>query len=296
MKNKTKKIVLFRFHNKFGICRNKLEVIKHYNPDIEIYGLFGGETKDLARAKKMLGSKLVNIYQIPVEDSRWKWQNGDLSLCDWFRQVGHLIDFDLLYLIEWDLLQLGSFDELYKNIPTNGVGLTGLVPMTLIPKWRWIAKEPWKSQWEKLLAHVTKEYGYTGTPHGCLGPANVFPRAFIEQYSNVKVPVLCHEEIRFPLYAQVFGFKLYDNHFFRDWDNRSDDAFFSCKSDKREITRLVMSEEMDKLFGRRVFHPCTTIYKFALPEIIINTFVSSVPKRIVLKNPLLPLEPLVQKI
>lgn len=261
MKNKAKKIVLFRFHDKFGICRNKLEVIEHYNPGIEMYGLFGGETKDLARAKKMLGGKLLDIYQVPVLDSHWKWQNGDLSLCDWYRNFGHTIEFDILYLIEWDLLELGSFEELYKNVPANGVGLTGLIPMKRIPKWRWISKEPWKSQWLALLSHAKEQYGYNKIPHGCLGPGNVFPRAFIEKYSQIRVPVLCHEEIRFPLFAQIFGFKLYDNGFFKDWHNQGDVLFFSCAHDKKEIEKSVMKREMRKMLGRRVFHPCTMLYK-----------------------------------
>ena len=286
MKHKNKRIVLFRFHNRFGICRNKLEVIKHYNPGIEIYGLFGGETEDLARAKKMLGAHLMDIYQVPVTDAVWKWQNGDLSLCDWFRNYGHSVDFDILYLIEWDLLQLGSFENLYRHVPSDGIGLTGLISMKKIPKWRWILKEPWRSQWLELLAHVQKKYNYKKIPHGCLGPGNVFPRAFIEKYSEIAVPVLCHEEIRFPLFAQVLGFKLYDNGFYQDWYNRTDDDFFSCAHDKKEIKRSVMDIEMDKLTGRRVFHPCKTVFKIAAPQVSLTVFVPL--GKLIIKQPLLP--------
>jgi len=271
MMNKTKKIVLFRFHNKFVICRNKLELIQHYNPGVEIYGLFGGETKDLVRAKRMLGGKLINIYQVPITDAVWKWQNGDLSLSDWYRNYGRTIDFDILYLIEWDLLQLGSFEELYKHVPANGIGLTGLTAMKRIPQWRWISKEPWKAEWLELFHHVTKKYNYKGIPHGCLGPGNVFPRAFIEKYSEIDVPVLCHEEIRFPLFAQILGFKLYDNGFFRDWHNHGDDSFFSC-ANKQEIERSVMNCEMNKSNGRRVFHPCKTIFKLKSPKTTGTSF------------------------
>ncbi|MEI6498855.1 MAG: hypothetical protein WCO23_02745 [bacterium] len=266
MKNLAKRIVLFRFHNNFAVCKNKLEIIKYYNPNIEIYGLFGGETIDLPKAKRALGKLFVNIYQVPVTDAEWKWQNGDLSLVDWYREVGEGIDFDILHLIEWDLLELGSFDEIYKHIPADGVGLTGLTPMSHIPKWRWIDKEPWKSQWAELLAHVGNKYNYKGIVHGCLGPGNVFPRAFVEAYSKLEVPTLCHEEIRFPLFAQVLGFKLYDNGFFRDWHNHTDDLFFSCAHDKKEIERSDMDLEMLKITGRRVFHPCIKIFSFELPE------------------------------
>jgi len=268
MKHKSHKIVLFRFHDKFSICKNKLEVIKHYNPGIQIYGLFGGETKNLSRAKRILGGLLDHIYQIPVTDSEWKWQNGDLSLIDWFKNFGNTIAFETLFLIEWDLIHLGSLEELYKHVPRDGVGLTGLISMEDIPKWRWINKEPWKSQWLALLDHVKKEYDYRGNPQGCLGPGNVFPRAFIEKYSKIDVPVLCHEEIRFPLFAQVFGFKLYDNGFFKDWHNRQDDLFFSCAHDKKEIRKTVMNDEMRKMCGRRVFHPFIKIFKLNSSEII----------------------------
>jgi len=239
-----------------------------------MYGLFGGEPKDLARAQKILGRKLINIYQVPVTDSQWKWRNGDLSLTDWFRNFGHTIDFNILYLIEWDLLQLGSFEDLYSRVPANGVGLTGLIAMKKIPKWNWIAREPWKGQWNDLLAYAKEEYGYRGVPHGCLGPGNVFPRAFVEKYSEIEVPVLCHEEIRFPLFAQILGFKLFDNGFFKDWSSHDDAPYFSCAGKKIGIQKSVMDEEMEKATGRRCFHPCKEMFRISIPDNPLAAFLA----------------------
>jgi hypothetical protein len=37
-----KRIILFRFHERAEVCRNRLDLLKRHNPEAAIYGLYGG--------------------------------------------------------------------------------------------------------------------------------------------------------------------------------------------------------------------------------------------------------------
>ena len=120
-----KRIILFRFHKFPLVCKNRLKLLKKYNPHIKIFGIFGGKQKDLPSISKYLKVDLLNIFSLR-ENKTWKWQNSDLAIRSWFINYGKNIDFDLLHLIEWDLIYFDSQEQIYKNIPRRGMALTGL--------------------------------------------------------------------------------------------------------------------------------------------------------------------------
>jgi len=49
-----KRIILFRFHTNVDICKNRLRLLKKYNPEVKIFGLFGGQERDLEKFQKIL--------------------------------------------------------------------------------------------------------------------------------------------------------------------------------------------------------------------------------------------------
>lgn len=252
--NVMKKIIIFRFDRHPRICQNHLNLIKRLNPHTLIYGIYGGVEKDFQKYKKHLGLYFENLYCIKNKSSDWKWKNFDLALRDWYKDFGYNVDFDMAYIIEWDLIITDSIDNAYKHIGKNEVGLTGLTDLSNISnRWSWVTVEPEKSQWISLLSFVKKKYGYLKKPFASLGPGLCIPKIFLEKYSKTEVPELVHDEIRVPLFAQIFGLTCKDTGFYKKWYSREESVFFNCH--RLLINIEIIKKEIKKRNGRKAFHP-----------------------------------------
>ena len=187
-----RRIILFRFHKNLPLCKNRLKLLKRYNPHIKIFGLFGGNSKSYKLAKKKLKPYIENIYFIKEKDKDWKWKNSDLAIKLWYNDFGRELSFDILHIIEWDLLLFNSLDKVYRHIPKNGIGLTGLISLKKVEKkWSWTSKEPEKTEWKNLLNFVKQKFNYKKNPYASLGPGLCLPKNFLKKYSKKINEVLC---------------------------------------------------------------------------------------------------------
>lgn len=252
-----KRIIIFRFDRHIHICRDHLELIKRLNPDTPIHAIYGGEKRYVPQHKKALGKYFETFYVIKNKSKEWKWKNFDLALRDWYIKAGNKIDFDTAYVIEWDLILFDSIENMYSEVKKNELGLTGLTKLNEIEhKWYWTSKEPYKSEWKKLLSFVQEKFEYTAMPFGSLGPGYCFPKKFLEKYSKVEVPDLVHDELRVPLYAQILGFTIKNTGFVGGIYDKKEYTYFNCIGDKEWfITDKTICTELRKKDGRRAFHP-----------------------------------------
>ena len=240
--------ILFRFHDRFDICRGRVALLRRLNPDIPIIGLYGGDSGGGEALADLIQIHSPDVSALPSrENEPGAWKHGDLVVRTWFLESGHRIRFDMLHVVEWDLLILEPVDKVFGHIGGDEVGLTGLVPASRKPNdWPWLASgSPPGSEWLALCAHV----GNVGEPHVCQGPGMCLPRVFLERYAATDVPTLCNDEVRIPLYAQAFGFALRNTGIAEAWST----PFFNCQ--KRPIRRGVVMKELAKPNGYRVFHP-----------------------------------------
>jgi hypothetical protein len=274
-----KRIILFRFHKGLFICENRLKLLKRYNPDIKIFGLYGGREREYGKYQEKLGPYLESLYVIRGKTARWKWLNGDLSICLWFKEFGKNISFDMVHISEWDLLMFDSMDNLYKHIPEDGIGLTSLclIKNTGQKRFWWGRTEPYKTELKQLLTIAKDSFNYTGEPYHSWGPGACFSKKFLEAYSSIKIPELCHEEVRVPLFGQIFGFKLYDTGLSKDWSDENEYQIFNCKGDP-EIKYSKIKEELRNPAGRRAFHPYKKLIILSPMDHILNLLI--MPKRI----------------
>lgn len=253
-----KRIIVFRFHREPIVCKNRLRLLRLFNPDIEIYGLYGGDEKNFPRIEAEFSGEFSNIYCIRGKTAVWKWQNGDLALRMWYKDFGRDLNFDMLHFIEWDLLLLGPFDHIFRHVPENGVGISGLTLLSSIEsRWPWTTKEPWKSEWLELLSFAQKTFNYTLLPHAGIACAGCLPKSFLEKYSCLDVPELCHDELRVPLFAQIGGFTLYDTNLYT-WFAPDEEKFFNVEIFNIETKTVI--EELLKPEGKRVFHPYRRVF------------------------------------
>lgn len=256
------RIIIFRFHDNPAICTDRLRLIRKFNPGIAIYGIYGGDPERMGDFAG-LGKYFENLFSVANETADWKWKNSDLALRAWFGTVGKNIVFDMLHLIEWDLLFFDSIDVLYRDIPADALGLTALVPLDSVEKkWVWTSRDPYVSEWRQLLALARDGYGYSQKPMASLGPGCCLPRSFLERYCALDVPSLCHDELRLPLFGQVLGFKLCDTGFYKKWFDGDEHRFFNCLD--MEIDPAVIVAELEKNGGRRVFHPFRKLSAFRI--------------------------------
>lgn len=251
-----RRIVLFRFHERFDVCRDRIALIRRLNPGVPVYGLYGGKEgfeNELTDLIPVYAPSLSN--QFTPSRTSWMWKHNDLGIRAWFAMFGRDLEFDMLHVIEWDLLILEPLEKAFAAVRGDEVGLTGLRPLSAAPpSWPWMRTEPPVSEWKGLLAAVRAEFGYSQTPLACQGPGMCFPKAFLERYTDAHVLQLCHEELRLPLYAQCFGFRVVDTGITRDWVT----PFFNCQ--KRGVHRRTVDGELAKPDGCRVFHPFFEVF------------------------------------
>ncbi len=249
-----KRIILFRYHKKPYVCRDRLWQLKNFNPGIKIFGLYGGNESEFTKYEKYLSPYLEHNYCIKDKSNFWKWKNSDLGIRLWHKDIGKNLDFDMLHVIEWDLLLFDSLNDLYKKIPRNSIGLTGLNPLENVKiKWTWVFEEPYKKQWEKLLKYAKDSFEYNEQPYASLGPGPCLPKNFLDKFISVHVPDLSNDETRLPLFGQLLGFKLFETGFYPRWSDPKIMKFFNCYG--REIPLGRIKNELKRKNGRKSFHP-----------------------------------------
>lgn len=262
-----KRIALLQFHRDWDVCANRARLLRAFNPDVEIYGLFGGEDEGLAEARNALSAEVVNVYPLRGRDSRWKCQNTDLGVREWFRDFGHGVDFDVVHVIQWDLLLFDLLSNLYNHVPDGALGLTGLTPVERIAgRWHWTLNEPHRSELANLRALVRDRFGDEEPFVACLGPGYCLPREFLRRYADLDVPELGHDELRLPLFGRLLGFRIEDTGFYPDWFDPDGERFFNANGDEIEEARI--RSELARAEGRRVFHPFRKV--FDLPPVSLS--------------------------
>jgi len=248
-----RRIVLFRFHAHPEICASRIRFLRELNPDVPIYGLYGGPDEGFPAIEAALSGYLDGIAPIVGKTPQWKWKHSDLAVLQWFRDMGRLIDFEVLHLVEWDLLLGSPIEQLYGHIPAQGVGLTALCPVRCMQdRWMWVAAEPYRGEWNGLLRWAQRKYRYNQEPYCCLGPGCALSKAFLERYAAEKLLEFCHDELRLPLFAQILGFPMYDTGLCQR-SAEHEDRCFHCEG--TEIERSIVARELDDSGGRRAFHP-----------------------------------------
>lgn len=253
-----KRIVLFRFHENSSVCRNRIQLLRLFNPDVRIFGLYGGDEGNFYKFRNKLGKELDHIYCVTGVSDEWKWKNSDLAVRRWFMDYGKQLSFDMLHVIEWDMLFFNSISEIYKHIPEDGIGLSGLILLKEIEHvWSWTSREPFRSEWNKLLSYARGTFNYMAEPYACIAGGACLSKEFLKEYARTDIPELCNDELRLPLFAQILGINIYDTGLYK-WYDKNEEDFFNVEV--REIKSATIKNELRRPSGRRIFHPYRKIF------------------------------------
>lgn len=233
--------ILFRYHDHKEVCEERLALLRRLNSEMPIWGLYGGPKPEPLTLKGLDAN-----YKVPFEEARFKWEHGDLCVRAWFKDMGHSFTFDILHIIEWDLLLLAPIAELMGHVK-DGIALTNMEMLSHHKEhgWGWIALPERQKQFAELKGIIQKRYAVTldldTLKAGPFGGA-CLSRAFLERYATEDVPVLLHDEIRTSAFATAFGMNVHETGL------AARATFWNCEKDYYTAEKVLTS-------GGIVFHP-----------------------------------------
>ena len=254
------RIILFRFHDRFDACRERLRMLRHFNPEVPIYGLYGGPRAGWNDARHSVEDAVDHLHMWSAVDPVWKWMHAELAVKEWFRTYGHAIPFDLLYEYEYDMLMCAPLLELYPLLPDNGLAFSAVrTTESMAARWMWIAHEKYRPGYLAFCDHLAERYGVDSIEQVVLGPGPLLTKSFLTAFSRLEDCDLVHNEIAYPAFAQALGFTLVDNRFY----SRESERWFHCYGGSIDW-KDIESELRSGL--RRAFHPVK--YRVTLEQVI----------------------------
>lgn len=254
--------ILFWFYKELEVCKNRLEILKKYNPDLKIFGLYGGAHENEELYKSELGTYLDDFYTSPSTDSEWKWFNGDIVLLDWYKKRGiNLEDWDSVAVVQWDMLILDSLWNQFPNIKKDEIFISGMRELSKEKEveWNWTRPEnKERKRYKSFLSHIQKMYGYTQRVWSCLFMQQILPRSFFETLLNIDHYDVGFLEYKVPTYIKIFDLPVYEKDVGVCWSG--DTREYPMNARPEEIQKEYIEDELTKKDGWRMFHPYFQIW------------------------------------
>lgn len=95
---------LYWFYKNLAVTANHFELLRSFNPDLPIFGLYGGKRKPARRFRNRFKTRLDDWFESGWTDPNRKWIHGDLMLADWYQKRGHKFNWTHLAVVQWDML------------------------------------------------------------------------------------------------------------------------------------------------------------------------------------------------
>ncbi|MDR2430503.1 MAG: glycosyltransferase family 92 protein [Puniceicoccales bacterium] len=248
-----KRILLFRCHTHWEKCRETLRILKHFNPALPIYILYGGTQQDERFARKLAAEFAEGFwsYQADEISASWKWQHGDEMVRAWYEKYGFSLDFSHLYSYEWDILSAAPLDEIYPDLEADAVYASPVRPFTrdFEKQWAWTADGKWRES--SFMKHMREHHGMSRPKHCTLGPGMVFSRKFLELSKRLPALSGVHEEIAVPALAEAFDLPLVNSGFYTHPRNKN----LRFWNTTNPVPRTQVQNEISSPDGMRIFHP-----------------------------------------
>jgi len=259
--------ILFWFYRDAALCRNRLRLLRRHNPGVPVYGLYGGPAAEAPHFADALGALLDDFWAFPDDrDEKWKWRNGDIMLSRWFAARGEGLQWDSVFLAQWDLVVVAPLRRLLPPMAVGDMLISGVRPVREVEAWwMWTSGEA-RPEYDAFLAHVAADVGPVDDPLCCQFIGMVAPRSFMARYAGIDKPELGFLEYKMPVYAQVFGVPLVPDTCFRPFWPEDPVTAGAGRADmlvhawQTPVRLPVMVLESWRPHGRRVFHPYHGIY------------------------------------
>lgn len=266
--------ILFWFYKDAEVCQNRLRLLRHHNPELAVYGLYGGPVEEAGAYSRGLADLLDDFWCFSdTKDTQWKWRNGDLVLSTWFSERGEKLSWDSIFLAQWDTLVCGSLGHILPTLEPGQMLMSGLRPIAQVQSWwQWMRDEA-RLEYEAFRSHIEARYGTIEDPKCCQFIVMVLPREFLVRYASIDEPELGFLEYKVPMYAQAFGTSLVEDTCFVPWwpeepaTARAKRTATLMHAWRTPLRLPVVMYERFRPDGRRVFHPYHGIYPHDLASL-----------------------------
>ncbi len=254
--------ILFWFYKDFDLCAGRLRSLRRFNPDVPIYGLYGGPQGETAAARQRLGYLLDDFYAYEgPEDPRWRWRNGDRVIAAWFSATqSRLAGWDSVIVVQWDMLVFGPVRRIFHMLRPGEVLLSGLRPASEVEAWwHWLKPDSIERPVaDAFKARIRKDFGYGGELWACLFIVVCLPRRFLELYAASGPVEEGFLEYKVPTMAKIWNFPLCTDHpFLPLWLPESQDSSGSrlLNANRIEITLAEALREAARRDRIGLIHP-----------------------------------------
>ena len=259
--------IVFWFYRDVVVCENRLRLLRRRNPGVPIYGLYGGPRQDEQHFSRALGPQLDDFWAYPLEhDRQWKWRNGDLLLSAWFTGRGEGLQWDSIFVAQWDLVVVAPLKKLLPDLGVGDMLISGIRPVGEVESWWQWTQGAARQEYDAFLNHVAARCGPVADPMCCQFIGMVAPRSFMARYAGIDEPELGFLEYKIPVYAQAFDIPLVPDTCFRPWWPEEPATTGASRSASlvhawaTPVRLPVMLLESVRPGGRRLFHPYHGIY------------------------------------
>lgn len=253
--------VLLRFHKDPQLVQNRIELLRYFNPNLPIYGLYGGIPEEFESFANQL-TGLDHIATLDITDPNIKWRFSDFSILSWFEQHGKFLPFDVLHISEYDLVMLESMEKIYPYFPDQQppVYLTGLKPLAEVKvRSNWFTNQDFPvAECLELEQLFKNKYGLKNLL-GSKSPGSTLTKEFLMGYAQLDLPLIGFDEMRQPAIAQILGIEIKDTGFCREfWDEPDNPDFHLFNTDNVEIkleTMITAYQTGQQLAFHPVYYP-----------------------------------------
>lgn len=200
--------ILFWYYRDPDVCTARLAQLTRLNPGWPIYGLYGGPPEHAA-AFLEAERALSDVWRFDeVRNAEWKWLFGDRMLARWYRERGHALAWDSLFIAQWDFLACAPLAPLFDVLEADQVLLPGLRPLDgFAARWWWTrADSPEAPRYAAFQADM-RARGYIGPFEACQFLAALLPRAFLAAYTADGSDAPGFLEYKLPAWARLLGFR-----------------------------------------------------------------------------------------
>ncbi|MDX2114305.1 MAG: hypothetical protein SFZ24_01620 [Planctomycetota bacterium] len=253
--------VLFWFYKRFDVSRERLGLLRAMNPGAAIFALFGGAPNDTDAARACTDGLADDFWCYPEpHDPRWKWRHGDQLIARWHRDRGRDLDWNTIFIMQWDLLAARPLAELFADLAPGEALFSGLRPFAEVEAW-W----PWADPSSWALYDFRKvlrlRLAYRGPLLACLFIVPCLPRVFLDRFVAMGAPRAGFLEYKLPTLAAALGIPVRNAHPHEPWwsqDPAQQDADAgrrALNAVQQEVTEDTILAELSRPLGRRLFHP-----------------------------------------
>lgn len=254
--------VLFWFYADPRLCRNRLDVIRRHNPGVPVYGLFGGDPADAARFRDALDSRLDDFWAFDEpRSSKWKWSHGDVMLAAWYEARGRHLEWDHVFLAQWDLLVLAPVADLVPPLADDDVLLAGVRPVAAVADRYVFVRGGHEPDYRAFLASFEAQFGAV-EPLSCVVVVAALPRRLLGAYRDLDAADTGYIEYRLPTLARAIGLHIVtDDERFPVWrpadvaSGRPPRRARFLTGARRPVLLPSILVELAKPHGARLFHP-----------------------------------------